>query len=319
VTLTTLWRIGILGILFLIAFGLRSATAAERGGERVLIGVSSKSIGFFDAWAGHEKGFFRKHEIDSDVITIRPNLSVVALHAGEIDYSWMTGTVIRAAAKGIPLKLVTIGLKSSFHTLVARPNFQSISELRGKKIAISNIGATDDLVARALLQKAGLDPRRDAAVISMGGSETRYQALLAGQMDAATLSLPHSVIAKQQGFRFLGSAGDVLQIPFTGISTTAAKIERNREQVKRMIRAQIDTMHWIKSQKAEAIRFVREFFDTDEATALESYNIYVPLIVENVRVSAEGVKAVLEGEGAANVSWEQVADPSLVDEVLKKK
>ena len=308
-----------IAILILCAIGIATAPAAESGRERVQIGVSSKSIGFFDPWVAHEKGFFRKYGIDSEVITIRPNLSVVALHAGEIDYSWMTGTVIRAAARGIPLKLVTIGLKSSFHTLVSRPSFQSISELRGKKIAISNIGATDDLVARALLQKAGLDPRRDAAVISMGGSETRYQALLAGQMDAATLSLPHSVIAKQQGFRFLGSAGDVLHIPFTGISTTAAKIERNREQVKRMIRAQIDTMHWIKNQKAEAIRFLREFFDTDEATALESYNIYVPLIIEDVRVSAAGVKAVLEAEGAANVSWEQVADPSLVDEVLQKR
>jgi len=308
-----------IAILVLCIIGIGTAPAAEPGRERVLIGVSSKSIGFFDPWVAHEKGFFRKYGIDSEVITIRPNLSVVALHAGEIDYSWMTGTVIRAAARGIPLKLVTIGLKSSFHTLVARPNFQSITELRGKKIAISNIGATDDLVARALLQKAGLDSKRDAAVISMGGSETRYQALLTGQMDAATLSLPHSVIAKQQGFRFLGSAGDVLQIPFTGISTTAAKIERHREQVKRMIRAQIDAMRWIKSQKADAIRFLRDFFDTDEATALESYNIYVPLIVEDVRVSAGAVKAVLAAEGGANVTWEQVADPSLVDEVLKKK
>lgn len=313
-----LWKSAIV-ILFLSTIGIGRSPAAEPGRERVLIGVSSKSIGFFDPWVAHEKGFFRKYGIDSEVITIRPNLSVVALHAGEIDYSWMTGTVIRTAAKGIPLKLVTIGLKSSFHTLVARPNFQSIRELRGKKIAISNIGATDDLVARALLQKAGLDPKRDAAVISMGGSETRYQALLTGQMDAATLSLPHSVIAKQKGFRFLGSAGDVLHIPFTGLSTTAAKIQRNREQVKRMIQAQIDAMRWIKSQKAEAIQFLRQFFSTDEATALESYNIYVPLIVDDVRVSAGGVKAVLEAEGAANVSWEQVADPSLVDEVLKKK
>jgi NitT/TauT family transport system substrate-binding protein len=314
-----LLRNAAIAILVLCTIGIVPAPAAERTRERVLIGVSSKSVGFFDPWVAHEKGFFRKYGLDSEVVTIRPNLSAVALHAGELDYSWMTGTVIRAAARGIPLKLVTIGLKSSFHTLVARPNLQSISELRGKKIAISNIGATDDLVARALLQKAGLDPKRDAAVISMGGSETRYQALLAGQMDAATLSLPHSVIAKQRGFRFLGSAGDVLQIPFTGLSTTATKIERNREQVKRMIQAQIDAMHWIKSQKAEAIRFLREFFSIDEATALESYNIYVPLIVEDVRVSAEGVKAVLESEGAANVSWEQVADPSLVNEVLKKK
>lgn len=306
-------------ILFLCTIGIGRSPAAEPGRERVLIGVSSKSIGFFDPWVAHEKGFFRKHGIDSAVITVRPNLSVVALHAGEIDYSWMTGTVIRAAAKGIPLKVVTIGLKSSFHTLVARPNFQSVTELRGKKIAVSNIGATDDLVARALLQKAGLDPRRDAAVMSVGGSETRYQALITGQMDAATLSLPHSVIAKQQGFRFLGSAGDVLHIPFTGISTTVSKIQRNRDQVKRVIQAQIDAMRWIKNQKAEAVQFLRQFFAADEATALESYNIYAPLIVDDVRVSAEGIRAVLESEGAANISWDRVADPSLVDEVLKKK
>ena len=315
----TICRITIVVLSFLTAFSSGTGSAGERGRERVLIGVSSKSIGFFDPWVAHEKGFFRKYGIDSEVITIRPNLSVIALHAGEIDYGWMTGTVIRAAAKGMPLKLVTIGLKSSFHTLVARANFQSVSELRGKKIAISNVGATDDLVARALLQKAGLDAKRDAALMSMGGSETRFQSLITGQVDAATLSLPHSVIAKQQGYRFLGSAGDVLQIPFTGVSTTLSKIQRNRDQVKRMIQAQIDAMRWIKNQKSEAIQFVRQFFSTDEATAVESYNIYVPLIVDDVRVFADGVKAVLDSEGAANISWERVADPSLVDEVLKKK
>jgi NitT/TauT family transport system substrate-binding protein len=314
-----LLRNSAIAILFLCTIGIGASPAAERGRERVLIAVSSKSIGFFDPWVAHEKGFFRKYGIDSEIITMRPNLSVVALHTGEIDYSWMTGTVIRAAAKGLPLKLVTIGLKSSFHTLVARRNFQSVNELRGKKIAISNVGATDDLVARALLEKAGLDPRRDAAVMSMGGSETRYQSLITGQVDAATLSLPHSVIAKQQGYRFLGSAGDVLHIPFTGLSTTLSKIQRNRDQVKRMIQAQIDAMRWIKNRKSEAIQFVRQFFSTDEATAVESYNIYVPLIIDDVRVFADGVRAVLDSEGGANISWDRVADPSLVDEVLKQK
>ncbi len=141
-------------VLLLITIAAPPASAAERSQERVRIGVSSRSIGFFDTWVAHEKGFFRKRGIDSEVITIRPNLSVIALQVGEIDYSWMTGTVIRAAVKGLSLKLVTIGLKSSFHTLVAQPNIASVGELRGKKIAVSNVGATDDLVARALLQKA---------------------------------------------------------------------------------------------------------------------------------------------------------------------
>jgi ABC-type nitrate/sulfonate/bicarbonate transport system substrate-binding protein len=296
-----------------------ASSAAERPSERVRLGVSSKSIGFFDTWAGHEKGFFRKYGIDSEVITIRPNLSVVALHSGEIDYSLMTGTVVRAAAKGLPLRLITIGLKSSFHTLVARPSFKSVAELRGKKIATSNVGATDDLVARALLRRAGLDSRKDAVIMSMGASETRFQSLLSGQMDAATLSLPHSVLAKQHGFRFLGSAGDVLHIPFIGLSTTAAKIQRDRDQVKRVIQAQMDAMHWIKTQKQDAIRFLRQFFGTDEPTAVESYNVYAPLIIDNVRISVEGIRAILDSEGASNLAIDQVADVSLVDEILQER
>jgi ABC-type nitrate/sulfonate/bicarbonate transport system substrate-binding protein len=131
--------------------------------------------------------------------------------------------------------------------------------------------------------------------------------------------LPHSVIAKQKGFRFVGSAGDVLHIPFTGISTTAAKIQRERDQVKRMIQAQIDAMRWIKNQKLEAIHFLRQFFAIDEATAIESYNVYVPLIVDDVRISAEGVKDILDAEDASNISWDRVADASLVEEVLRTK
>lgn len=308
-------------LLFLSLVLLSAAApllAAERPRERVRIGVSSKSIGFFDVWAAHEKGFFRKQGFDSEMITIRPNLSVVALQAGEIDYSMMTSSVIRAAVKGLPLKLVTIGLKSSFHTLVARGSFKALVELKGKRIAVSNIGATDELVARALLQKAGLDPRRDVAMLSVGASETRFQSLLSGQMDAATLSLPHSVLAKQQGYRFLGSAGDVLHIPFTGLSTATAKIQRDRESIKRMILAQMEAMRWIKTQKNDAVQFLRQFFGTDGATALESYNVYAPLIIDDVRVTADAVRAILDSEGAANVSWTQVADASLLEELLQK-
>ena len=153
----------------------------------------------------------------------------------------------------------------------------------------------------------------------VGGASETVSVLISGQMDAATLSLPHSVLAKQQGFRFLGSAGDVLQIPFIGLSTTTTKIQREREQVKRMIQAQMDSMHWIKNQKQEAIQFLRQFFGTDEATAIESYNVYAPLIIENVRITAQAVKAILDSEGASNLLLEQVADVTLVDEVLQQR
>ena len=152
----------------------------------------------------------------------------------------------------------------------------------------------------------------------IGASETRFQSLLSGRMDAATLSLPHSVLAKQQGFRFLGTAGDVLHIPFIGFSTTTNKIQRDRDQVKRVIQAQMDAMRWIKNQKPEAIQFLRHFFGTDEPTAIESYNVYAPLIIDDVRVTAEAVRAILDAEGALNIPWTQVADASLVEEIVPR-
>jgi len=313
----------VLGFIFAIAildFALvwnQVGYAAEKR-EKIRIGVSSKSLGFWDTWTAHERGFFRKHGLDSEVITIRPSLVVVALHSGELDYSTVSGTVVRAAVKGLPIRLVSVGLRSSFHALVARPNYKSIAELKGKRIAVSNIGATDELVARFILQKAGLDSRRDVTVMSVGGSEVRYQSLVTGQVDATALSLPHSVIAKQQGYRILGTAGDALEIPFSGYGTTIQKIQKEREQVKRVILAQIETLRWIKSQRNEAIQFLKQFFGGDEATAVESYNIYVPLIVDDVRISPRAVKNVLEFDGAANFPWEKVTDTTLVDEVIQQ-
>jgi ABC-type nitrate/sulfonate/bicarbonate transport system substrate-binding protein len=244
---------------------------------------------------------------------------MAAIHSGELDYSTVSGTVIRAAIKGFPVKLISIGLRSSFHVLVARPNFKSISELKGKKIAVSNIGATDEIVTRFMLQKGGLDPKRDVVILSVGGSEIRYQALVSGQTDATALSLPHSLIAKQHGYPILGSASDALEIPFSGLGASVQKIQRERDQVKRVVQAQMDTMRWIKTQKQEVTQFLKQHFGADEATAIESYNIYVPLIVDDVRVRPNLVKTVLEFEGAPSISWDKVADSTLVEEVLQQR
>ena len=75
-----------------------------------------------------------------------------------------------------------------------------------------------------------------------------------------------------------------MEIPFSGLGASVQKIQRERDQVKRVIQAPMDTMRWIKTQKQEAVQFLKQHFAADEATAIESYNIYVPLIVDDVRI-----------------------------------
>ena len=73
----------VFAFVILIIFSItKVAVYAAEKREKIRLGVSSKSLGFWDTWVAHEKGFFRKYGLDSEVITIRPNLAIVALLSG---------------------------------------------------------------------------------------------------------------------------------------------------------------------------------------------------------------------------------------------
>src|SRR3989442_2763169 len=155
---------------------LSQTFATEKGPERVRIAVSSKSLGFLDVWAAREKGFFRKHGLDAEVIAMRPPRAIAALQAEEIDYSFGASTALRASISGLPVKLVSLGLRSTFHTLVAKPNIKSIPDLKGKIIAVT-IGAADDVACRYLLRRGGREPRPAVVFFSLAGCHRRPSTL----------------------------------------------------------------------------------------------------------------------------------------------
>jgi len=295
----------------------RTVIAAERGLEKVRIAVSSKSLGFLDTWAAKERGFYRKQGLDAEIIAMRPPLTIGAIQAGEIDYAFGASTILRGSISGAPVRLVSLALRTSFHTLVARPQIKSLADLKGKTIAVT-IGAADDFVARHLLRRAGIDPR-EVNFVNMGGSDTRFPALHGGKIDATPLSLPFFVIAKRQGFTLLGSAADVIDMATVGIGTSTRKIQQEREQVKKMIRVQLDTLRWIKHQKAEVVPFLQKFFDLDEAVAVESHAIYSRLLIEDARPLPEAIKTVLDQQGKPDLPLDRVVDATLVEEVLRER
>jgi NitT/TauT family transport system substrate-binding protein len=303
--------------LLIAAFSAQTGFSAERAPEKVRIAVSSKSLGFLDTWAAKERGFFRKHGIDAEIIAMRPPLTIGAIQAGEIDYAWGASTISRGAISGAPVRIVSLALRSSFHTMVTRPHIKTIADLKGKTIAVT-IGAADDFIARHLLRRGGVDPR-DVAFVNMGGSDTRFPALVSGQIDATPISLPFFVVAKRQGFNLLGTASDVIDMATVGIGTSTRKIQQEREQVKKLVRAQLDTLRWIKLQKSEVVPFLQKFYGLDEAMAVESHAIYAKLIIDDARPLAEAIKTVLDQQGRPDLPLDRVVDAWVVEEVLRER
>ena len=57
---------------------------------------------FLAAGVAHHRGFFKDEGLDADIVVMTAPASIAALSNGDIDYTLLTGSVIRAAIRGLP-------------------------------------------------------------------------------------------------------------------------------------------------------------------------------------------------------------------------
>ena len=88
---------------------------------------------FLAAGVAQHKGFFKDEGLDTDIVVMTAPASIAALSNGDIDYTLLTGSVIRAAIRGLPVRVVAGLMTSSTHVFLARPEIKTIKELVGKK------------------------------------------------------------------------------------------------------------------------------------------------------------------------------------------
>jgi ABC-type nitrate/sulfonate/bicarbonate transport system substrate-binding protein len=89
---------------FLIFFLVLSVSARlAQAAEKIRISVSgSYNMIFLSAGVAQKKGFFQEEGLDADIVVMRAATSIAALASGDIDYTMLTGSVIRAAIRGLP-------------------------------------------------------------------------------------------------------------------------------------------------------------------------------------------------------------------------
>jgi ABC-type nitrate/sulfonate/bicarbonate transport system substrate-binding protein len=65
--------------------------------EKVRMVYASRSIPFLLSFVAKEKSFYRRHELDVELIQIASRLAVTAVATNEVDYSMNIGSSLRAA------------------------------------------------------------------------------------------------------------------------------------------------------------------------------------------------------------------------------
>ena len=226
-----------------LAILLSVIPAMDGGAKDINLGWSGQgSWSTLPYIVANERGFFEKEGLKVRLITFRgTNLMLTALLAGELDYATILPFLTGASARGLPVKILAAVTKSSSYVIISRAEIDSIKSLRGKKLGINSFGSSADYAAYAALNRSGLDPNKDVTILPIGGgSPERFAALVSGSVDATVVTSPSEYAAEKQGLRVLVSANELsklVRIPLTGIGVTQKKMEKDPDEIVRLLRA----------------------------------------------------------------------------------
>jgi NitT/TauT family transport system substrate-binding protein len=226
-----------------------------------------------------ERGFFEKEGIRVRYIQFQgTNLMLSALLANELDYVTILPFIAGAATRGLPVKIVAATSKASGYAIVARPEIDSIKALKGKKIAINSFGSSADFAIYQLLSRNGLDPNKDVTLQAIAGSpDARFAALIGGSVDATVVNSPFEYRAEQKGFKTLLSVketAEFVRIPITGLSTTQRKIEKEPDEIVRVLRGQRAAILFLQSQREIGVGLLEKLLKIDHPAAERFYSVY---------------------------------------------
>jgi ABC-type nitrate/sulfonate/bicarbonate transport system substrate-binding protein len=227
----------------------------------------------------NERGFFEKEGLRVRYIQFQgTNLMLSALMANELDYVTILPFIAGAATRGLPVKIVSASTKSSGYAIVSRPEIDSVKALKGKRIAINSFGSSADFAIYQLLSRHGLDPNKDVTLQAIAGSpDARFAALVGGAVEATVVSSPFEYRAEQKGFKTLLSVketAEFVRIPIAGLSTTQRKIEKEPDEIVRVLRGQRAAMLFLQSQREIGVSLLEKLLQLDHPAAERFYSIY---------------------------------------------
>lgn len=292
--------------------------------EKIRMSVSgSYNMIFLAAGVAQHRGFFKDEGLDADIVVMSAPASLAALSNGDIDYTLLTGSVIRAAIRGLPVRIVAGLMSSSAHVFLARPEIKTIKELSGKKIGLAGFGDATHVLARIILAKHGIDPDKEVQFIGLGSDSGRFNALQQNLADMVVTSPPWDFEGKKLGYNILTRAYEHVNYPLAGVGVNQKSLQTNRAQVKRVIKSLVRANRFMRENREESVKILVAWGKGKPEHAYASYDSTVKVISPDGSIPDDGLKILIDQakrdvKVTRDVPLGEIADFTLLREVQKE-
>jgi NitT/TauT family transport system substrate-binding protein len=308
-------------LLALIVFLILENSAFAQ--DRIRIAWAGDSPANSPIWVVQEKGLLKKQGLAAEVIRISASPTALqAMLAGEVDVIVTSvTTLVSSRLAGADIVMI-LGMVPTFvDHIISLQSITALEQLKGKTGGVNRLGSTSDLGLRLALRRVGVDPEKEAKIITAGGNTERFAALSRGVVQFVIMPEPFVREAEKLGFRDLLDIGS-LKIPFwwNAVLTRESILKAKRPVLSKFARAMVEAVHSIKTEKepTKAI-FSKNLRITDPESLERAYRAYTAVFPDNLMPTPEGVKTMLD-DLAPRDPRAAAADPkAFVDQSLVRE
>ena len=256
-----LWLLSLLLELILLKPGLASAA-------NINVVWTSEVGQFAPLWVTKEAKLFEKYGNQVQLIFIQgASSAAAALSSGDAQVGMFSPQVVVSTPA---LDLVMFGRLGNTmdNRIYARKGIKSLKEV--KRLAISRFGSNADFAARYLLQREGLRPDTDVALLQVGNQANRIAAVETTNADAAMLTPPMTLQARKLGMTLIADASK-LGIPYSSLFFVSRRpyMTKNRADLLNFTKAMIEGVHYYKANKEFSMKVIGKYMKVEDRAVIE--------------------------------------------------
>lgn len=277
-----------------------------------------------------DQGYFEREGVEVELIRVQQTPSALAaLQAGEGEMANIgVDALLLLAAQGVTdLKAVTSPNKSLPFLIATKSEIATVADLAGRSFGVGRVGSLDHSLSMKVLEANGLDTDT-LEVLSLGQPNVRGQALVAGQVDATTMSIGVWMsIPEKEGLHVLVDQKAYYEaapvVSKVNIVTSAVLAER-RSDVEAVVRALVkisrdyaaDPAAWAAAMAPVTPTVALADLETLAATFEGSWSVNGGMSREELQYTQDWLYQTEDFAGIAPVNLNDWVDFSVVDSVI---
>jgi ABC-type nitrate/sulfonate/bicarbonate transport system substrate-binding protein len=306
-----------------------SAAAPAQTLQKITVNFPTRSGASWPLFLAKEGGYYQKHGLDVDLVFSGHPGGIAMVVSGEAQMSsYNLESVMQASVRDAPFTVVGSSVNRAFFVLMSRPDIASVKDLKGKKLAVSQIGDPPYNYASAYLKKFGLSAR-DVEWVAVGtDANGRAAALASGRADATLLTPPAYFKLEEAGFKSLGNLAEHDDIfASTTYLLKKSTVTANPKLPELLIKAHAEAIKRFYDDKAFAVKAYQVYDKQSTADVERFYDGYAKAnLLERVPfVLAGALQSVIDQQADPRIAaqmkafdFHKVIDNSLVSRLVKE-